>query len=960
MNNITNTATILPNGFKSSIGQNIQDLGLFLRSLNTTYIHTEKAAIARDTIAAFLSLKHNKPLAEQKRLKKVKIDPLKRDAISIMVNGEFVGGKENRHFTKWSSWFALDIDNIDDPDELESTIEKLKGMPGVFAIQKTMSGNGVWALVKIMFTDPNNLNLSNDEISKQRAIFVKSLAAAAGIDNVDDCVSDLSRKRIISYFPIHIIDNVNTQTFTLQPIPTAIHKDTYSSSDILVPASECFIDEIIKNILEKNPPLPTKRNRAAGKLCGVLNSGGIPYETAISRISRFNADPEFHKHCRRYYKTYVNNFNTKPLCEPLTSAQHTAKIKSETQTHNLLNVAERYIPVDVMEDLIFNKTLPGEIHLIVSGGGNGKTTAVSNACINRRKNEISKRHKESGLSKNDFLISDTSTYTTVKAITPFTSIRESLRDKKICEDGILPPLTIRPHEKNKTKDTVYNFHKHSVIVSTFSMHQKRQNDIPYDILIVDEAHLLANTFDDPRQIFIDIIKQDPTKRIILMTATPDAACMLAADKTTTIKTSAPARIFNLTMVAAKKPKKEMLQDVYNLIVYQFTAKSGKKILCQINNINEIIRLENLLNKEFTRLGISVNVETVHSEKTREDRSFVETVKTMDEIDVLLTTSVLNCGVDFNNKITTSIIMDPYPLYQRPEDISQFINRERINPIIDFYLFHYTRDVAVKNPTLRDHKLFTYDRSAEEKIRLEFYGIKGELCFEPDETSGATLAKRPDEFDDKIRFKLASENLQKSLSSMYMKTPENLWDAIISHLLVANIDVRCCVAKNVSIKEIADFEWVKAPRFGETHMKRKLKSCTSNAYMLELLNGQDQAQYPLVRKMIALISDPANANIDFSGCCSLKEIRNKISEYERTIYTAGSDEITNNRLANETQILEYCTEWRTHKQIIEYMKSLRPDDTKAAWYTNRFCFSKFAAAALQKERKNKIMYFIRKV
>lgn len=184
-----------------------------------------------------------------------KQNDMKKNSLMVaLFNGEF-SKKNNSSLTSYSSFTALDIDNIASEDDMEVLFQHLCSIPYVYFLFRTPSGKGLKAVILHDNTD----SAFHGELYDQ-------LINAFSLPNMDQSVKDLSRGNYICYDP-KAWKNPNPVPFRF------IHNQFYSVPVNKSPTSQSSGYMGLKQLelTLSSKPRP-KSNKSDQSLINIINS----------------------------------------------------------------------------------------------------------------------------------------------------------------------------------------------------------------------------------------------------------------------------------------------------------------------------------------------------------------------------------------------------------------------------------------------------------------------------------------------------------------------------------------------------------------------------------------------------------------------------------------------------------------------------------------------------------------
>ena len=212
------------------------------------------------------------------------------------------------------------------------------------------------------------------------------------------------------------------------------------------------------------------------------------------------------------------------------------------------------------------------------------------------------------------------------------------------------------------------------------------------VLIVDEAHQLIDAYDYRKKAIkglLDLIKNHTVKRTLLITATPqkinERLGIFNYNYSYYIRYNDENKVKNVNTlkVIVCKNKENALIDIINK-----NKKQGIVSVVELNNIEEHGFFELLLTKR------GFKVESLHSKnKNYIYDSIIQKDIIPAGVDVLLTTSMLQCGTNIKNTNVSFIAIPNKPSYLDLDCLEQFYARPRLYNDV-FYLI--LEDLKTKN------------------------------------------------------------------------------------------------------------------------------------------------------------------------------------------------------------------------------------------------------------------------
>lgn len=227
---------------------------------------------------------------------------------------------------------------------------------------------------------------------------------------------------------------------------------------------------------------------------------------------------------------------------------------------------------------------------------------------------------------------------------------------------------------------ISTYDKVSELVSFLSIGIDYNSNKPEFVIAIDEIHEFIGSY-GYRFRAIDKL-QELTKvasSLIALTGTAEFAYKDSYDslvKIETGNTKSPAmdfRVFTYHTRINDEKTDANLADVMLLPVFNALLKQTK-VLAFINNKDRIQSIAKRLRKQ----GVSVQVVTSDSKKSETYRSIAETETISDEVQVVLTTSVLSTGLSINNTLNWSclVVADKSSPFFNTSTIKQISNRFR--------------------------------------------------------------------------------------------------------------------------------------------------------------------------------------------------------------------------------------------------------------------------------------------
>lgn len=170
-------------------------------------------------------------------------------------------------------------------------------------------------------------------------------------------------------------------------------------------------------------------------------------------------------------------------------------------------------------------------------------------------------------------------------------------------------------------------------------------------LIIDEAHQLIYSKNFRKKAINSLLElSEKCFNVIHLTATPRANLMCYKYdehyKLEPIKENINIQTFGIMK------SKDGLTTLYKAIRTNF--KNGKKVLVFLNNKDKILEMQGHLSRVFKNKKIGI-ITSEEKEKNNIFQSIVENSIIPSEYDIVLTTSVLECGTNINNLDYTPII-----------------------------------------------------------------------------------------------------------------------------------------------------------------------------------------------------------------------------------------------------------------------------------------------------------------
>lgn len=279
---------------------------------------------------------------------------------------------------------------------------------------------------------------------------------------------------------------------------------------------------------------------------------------------------------------------------------------------------------------------------------------------------------------------------------------------------------------------ISTYDKVSELVSFLSIGIDYNGNKPEFVIAIDEIHEFIGSY-GYRFRAIDKL-QELTKvasSLIALTGTAEFAYKDSYDsliKIETGNTKSPAmdfRVFTYHTRINDENTDANLSDAMLLPVFNALLKQTK-VLAFINNKDRIQSIAKRLRKQ----GVSVQVVTSDSKKSETYRSIAETETISDEVQVVLTTSVLSTGLNINNTLNWSclVVSDKSSPFFNTSTIKQISNRFRQQYR---YFCLYMRE---PNKDYADDKKFYIETDYQQKKKI----VQSYVDYLNDEFTGENL------------------------------------------------------------------------------------------------------------------------------------------------------------------------------------------------------------------------------
>lgn len=238
---------------------------------------------------------------------------LKKTMPSIIVGGRCIGGHRLENIVEFSGWVSIDIDDDHNPSisDWENIRDQIANLQHVAFSALSLSGRGVWALIKI--SDPNIQGAHYRALQRDFERIGITIDPSKG-QNAND-------KRFYSYDPGAIIKN-SVKTYTKikgEPIkertPISHRKDVSNASDVFNRGMNYVYDRGFS--FTSNADM----HYSLFRLCEFLNFKGVPQSDAEDFINREIINlKDIQSNCildayTRYQSNFgagADNFNPKP------------------------------------------------------------------------------------------------------------------------------------------------------------------------------------------------------------------------------------------------------------------------------------------------------------------------------------------------------------------------------------------------------------------------------------------------------------------------------------------------------------------------------------------------------------------------------------------------------------------------------------------------------------------------
>ncbi|HJB79318.1 MAG TPA: DEAD/DEAH box helicase family protein [Candidatus Nosocomiicoccus stercorigallinarum] len=181
------------------------------------------------------------------------------------------------------------------------------------------------------------------------------------------------------------------------------------------------------------------------------------------------------------------------------------------------------------------------------------------------------------------------------------------------------------------------------VFTVSTVHQLYNFRNHYDVIIVDEVDAFPLTKDQLLKTQIDKAKTD-SGVIIYLTATPEASLMRKVKKENIVSITRRYHKEPLVMPKVyytnikKSLKKKQLPEIFLKRLRESLAPRNRKIFIFVPNIDLLIPIKEVLNKEFEKVETIFSGDPLRKEKIDRMRR--------GEIDIMITTTILERGVTF--------------------------------------------------------------------------------------------------------------------------------------------------------------------------------------------------------------------------------------------------------------------------------------------------------------------------
>lgn len=200
----------------------------------------------------------------------------KRSLPAWALNGEFVGGTKNEHFSESNGLFHIDIDGIDNPTAVKWSMAH--EIPEIYALWLSPSGNGLKGLLRI----PDDF-IRNDADFKKAFAQIEAYLAAYDVA-IDKACKDVRRLCFVGCdADIYINHNAPAFMFDMaqwnaKPSAKLPQKQTNNST---VNSGRVYIDRCANIIMTATSGGYHHARLRAGKLAGGFIAAGIVNESEV-------------------------------------------------------------------------------------------------------------------------------------------------------------------------------------------------------------------------------------------------------------------------------------------------------------------------------------------------------------------------------------------------------------------------------------------------------------------------------------------------------------------------------------------------------------------------------------------------------------------------------------------------------------------------------------------------------
>ncbi|MBO6793249.1 MAG: hypothetical protein JJ895_05025 [Balneolaceae bacterium] len=202
---------------------------------------------------------------------------IKKNLPMITVGGLFEGGRKLTHLIKPTGWIALDIDAKDNPNlpPAEELKRELSNIENLAAISLSVSGRGVWALIKVRYP----------EKQKEHFGMIMNDFESLGIKLDRTKGANPNDARFYSYDPYLII---NPDFKVYEKLPSKV-MTTQSALNYDKSFSESYVKTVIQGELTRISEAPMgSRNstlfKSSKRISDFVKSGALERESAVDMI----------------------------------------------------------------------------------------------------------------------------------------------------------------------------------------------------------------------------------------------------------------------------------------------------------------------------------------------------------------------------------------------------------------------------------------------------------------------------------------------------------------------------------------------------------------------------------------------------------------------------------------------------------------------------------------------------